>query len=130
MWNCRGALNLDFKRRIYEMAVNHNPAIMVIMEIRVGGDRAERIIADLPFDGCITTETIGYVRGLSVLWKKDEVDIDLLVATKQEIHATVKVCHSNLIWFISAIYASPHLAKRRLVWSNLSEIAKLHSHPW
>jgi len=50
MWNCRGALNPDFKRRIYEMAV--------------------------------TTETIGYVGGLWVLWKKDEADIDLLVATK------------------------------------------------
>ena len=23
MWNCRGALNPDFKRRVIEMAVNH-----------------------------------------------------------------------------------------------------------
>ena len=53
-----------FKRRIYEMAINHNPTIMVITETRVGGDRAERIIVDLPFDGFITTETIGYVGGL------------------------------------------------------------------
>ena len=58
------------------------------------------------------------------------MDIDLLAAMEQEIHVMVKVCHSNLTWFISAIYASPRLAKRRLVWSNLSEIAKLHSHPW
>ena len=40
MWNCRGVLNPDFKRRIYEMAVNHNPEISVITETRVGGDRA------------------------------------------------------------------------------------------
>lgn len=33
------------------MAMNRNPSIMVIMETRVGGDRVERIIADLPFDG-------------------------------------------------------------------------------
>ena len=82
IWNCRGALNPNFKIRIYEMAVNHSPAIMVIMEIRVGGDGDERIIADLPFDGCITTETIGYVGGLWALWKKDKADIDLLAATK------------------------------------------------
>ena len=130
MWNCRGALNPDFKRRIFEMATNHNPAIMVITKTRMGGDRAAKIIADLPVDGFITIETIGYARGLWVLWKIEEADIDLLAATKQEIHATVKVCCSNLTWFISAIYASPRLAERRLVWSNLSEIAKLHNHPW
>lgn len=96
MWNCRGALNPDFKRQIFEMAVNHNLTIMVIIETRVRGDRAERIIDDLPFDGFITTETIGYARGLWVLWKKEEADIDLLAATEQEIHATIKVCHSNL----------------------------------
>ena len=50
-----------------------------------------------------------------MLWKKDEVDIDLLAAMEQEIHVMVKVCHSNLTWFISAIYASPRLAERRLV---------------
>ena len=115
MWNCRGALNLDLKRRIYEMAINHNLAIMVITETRVDRDRAERIIADLPFDGFITTETIGYAVGLWVLWKKEVAEVDLLAVTEQEIHATVKVCHSNLNWFISAIYASPHLVERWLV---------------
>ena len=53
MWNCRGALNPDFTHRIFEMAVNHNPAIMVITETRVGGDRAAKIIAGLPFDGLV-----------------------------------------------------------------------------
>ena len=90
MWNYRGALKLDFKRRIFEMAVNHNLAIMVIMETRVGGDRAERIIANLPFDDLITTETTGYAGGLWVLWKKDEAEI------VQEIHATIKVHSSSL----------------------------------
>ena len=65
-----------------------------------------------------------------MLWKKEEAKVDLLTATEQEIHATVKVCHSNLNWFISAIYVSSHLVKRRLVWSNLSEIAKHHNLPW
>lgn len=110
MWNCRGALHPNFKRGIYEMVANLNTAIMVITKTRVGGDRAERIIADLPFDGCITMETIGYARGLRVLWKKEEANVNLLAATEQEIHATVKVCHSNLTWFILALYASPRLA--------------------
>ena len=91
MWNCRGALNPDFKRRIFEMAINHKPEIMVITETRVGGDRAKRIIADLPFDGFITADTIGYAGALWVLLNKEEADVTRLAVTEQEIHATVKV---------------------------------------
>ena len=130
MWNCRGALNPDFKRRIFEMAVNHQPSIMVISETRIGGERAERIIEGLPFDGFITTDTIGYAGGLWVLWKKDDAEVTLLASTEQEIHATVKVCSSNLTWLIFAIYASPRLVERRILWSNLSIVAKLHKLPW
>ena len=64
LWNCRGALNVDFKRRIFEMTINHCPSILVVTEMRVGGDRAEKIIEGLPFDGYITMDTIGYAGGL------------------------------------------------------------------
>ncbi|KAK7848287.1 putative ribonuclease h protein [Quercus suber] len=81
LWNCRGALGLDFRRRVLEMMVNHFPSIMITTETRVGG---------LLFDGFFTTETIGYAGGLWLLWKRDEVDVFVLSATKQEIHTTVK----------------------------------------
>nr|POE48208.1 hypothetical protein CFP56_36807 [Quercus suber] len=71
--------------------VNHFPVIMVITETRVGRDRAKKIIEDLPFDGSLVADTIGYAGGLWLLWKKDGVDISVLSSTKQEIHATVKV---------------------------------------
>ncbi|XP_030943860.1 uncharacterized protein LOC115968578 [Quercus lobata] len=96
MWNCRGALNPDFKRRIFEMAVNHQPSIMVISETRIGGERAERIIEGLPFDGFITTDTIGYAGGLWVLWKKVDAEVTMLASTEQEIHATVKIPPTKL----------------------------------
>ena len=58
LWNCRGVLNADFKRMIFEMAINHQPSIMVVTETRVGGDRAAKIIEGLPFDGSIVTDTV------------------------------------------------------------------------
>ena len=42
----------------------------------------------------------------------------------------MKVCNSNTTWLISSIYASPHLVERRILWSNLSKVAELHSLPW
>ena len=130
LWNCKGALNADFKRRIFEMAINHQTSIMVITETRVGGDRAKKIIEDLPFDGSIVTDTIGYAGGLWILWKMEDVEITLLSTTEQEIHATVKVRSSNLSWLISAIYASPKIAKRRILWNNLKMVSQLHNLPW
>ena len=64
LWNCRGALNADFKRIIFEMTINHCPPMLVVTKMRVGGDRAEKIIEGLPFDGYITMDTIGYAGGL------------------------------------------------------------------
>ena len=112
IWNCKGALNPEFKRRACELVANHRPSIMVIMETRVGGERAEKIIEGLPFDGFIITDTIGYASGLWILWNKEGVEISLLANTEQEIHASLKVDASNLSWLFSAIYASPRLAER------------------
>ena len=109
LWNCRGALNADFKRRIFEMAINHSPSILVVMEMRVGGDRVSKIMEGLPFDGFITMDTISYARGLWVLWKTEDVKVLPLSSTEQEIHASVKVRSSNFTWLISTIYASPRL---------------------
>lgn len=112
------------------MAVNHHPSIMVITKTRVGGNRAEKIIERLPFDGFITTDTIGYAGGLWILWKSEDAEVSLLSATEQEIHACVKVCALNLSWLFSAIYASPRFAKWRLLWSNIEEVGKLHNLSW
>ena len=42
----------------------------------------------------------------------------------------LKVHSSNLTWLISAIYASPRLVERRILWNNLKTVAQLHNLPW
>ena len=49
------------------MAINHWPTIFVVIETRVEGDRVEKIIKGLPFDGSITIDTNGYAGGLWIL---------------------------------------------------------------
>ena len=62
-WNCRGAGKASFQNHVRELVNNHNPAILIIMETRVGGERAREITSRLPFDGVILTDTIGYSGG-------------------------------------------------------------------
>ena len=57
------------------------------------------------------------------------MEVILLSTTEQEIHATVKVRSSNLFWLISAIYASPRIAERKILWNNLKIVSQLHNLP-
>ena len=53
-----------------------------------------------------------------------------LSSTEKEIHATVKVRSSDFTWLIFAIYASPRLVERRILWENLKIVAHLYNLPW
>ena len=62
-WNCRGVLNPEFQNHVRELVQNHNLAMLIVMESRIGGDRTKEITNRLPFDEAIHTETIGYALG-------------------------------------------------------------------
>ena len=67
--NCKGALNPHFHSVLSDLLNRHSLAIVVVMEKRVGGERAKAITDRLPFDGAFHADTIGYSRGIWVLWK-------------------------------------------------------------
>lgn len=95
-WNCWGALKPSFQSNVCDLVSSHDPAILIIMETRLGKDKAKQIIDRLPFQGEIHTDTIGFAGGLWFLWDLDRVDITYLTSTEQEIHALVKVRSSSL----------------------------------
>uniref|UniRef100_A0A2N9HIV3 CCHC-type domain-containing protein n=1 Tax=Fagus sylvatica TaxID=28930 RepID=A0A2N9HIV3_FAGSY len=108
----------------------NSPAVLVLTETRLGGNRAVDLAKTLPFDGFLCTNTIGFAGGIWVMWNSDLVDVEHLCSTEQEIHVSVKVRGSNTLWLLSAIYASPRRFERRILWNNLSVIAELHNLPW
>ena len=130
VWNCRGALKPNFQSHVRELARNHNPNILVVLETRIGGVRAREIIDRLPFDGAIHTETIGFSGGIWLLWNSDRVEVIQLATTEQEIHVEVKVLPYNLSWIFIVVYASPRYTERQVLWENLSKTADLHNKPW
>ena len=108
----------------------HNPAILILTKTKAINDRAKRIADRLPFDGAIFTNTIGLSGGLWLHWDGYWVSVSDLSKTEQEIHAFVTPIYSNTLWLLSAVYASPRFAKRRLFWDNLKTMSNLHSFPW
>ena len=101
--------------------------MLIILETRVGGDRAKEITDRLPFEKAIHTETLGYAGGL---WNSNRVVVSLLATTEQEIHVSIKVRPSDTQCLLFAIYASPRFNERCVLWNNLVNVASLHSSPW
>ena len=91
VWNFRGASKPSFLKHVSALVHSHNLALMVVMETRIGGERAKQITDRMPFNGAYHTETIGYAGGLWMLWNSDRVEVTPLSSTEQEIHAVVKV---------------------------------------
>nr|XP_023912507.1 uncharacterized protein LOC112024102 [Quercus suber] len=130
LWNCRGALNPRFQRVLSDLVNAHSPALVIVTETRVGGERAKQITDRFPFDGAIHADTVGYSGGIWLLWNSDSMEVIQLAKTEQEIHVVVKVRASNLSWMLSSIYASPRFEERKLLWGNLANVASLHNLPW
>ena len=95
--NCRGAFKPSFQKHVREMVLKYNPDILLVMETRVGVNRAREITGRLPFDGAIRSDAVGFAGGIWVLWNSERVDVAHLASTEQEIHFTVKVRSSNVI---------------------------------
>ena len=119
----------SFQTHVRELTQSHNPALLVITETQLRGDRAKEITGRLPFEGAIHYETIGHSGGIWLLWNSNMVEVVQLASMEQEIHVEVKVLSSSLSWIFSAIYASPRIAKRCVLWENLAKVAELHNKP-
>jgi len=130
IWNCRGALKPSFQANFRDLVANHDPAIFVVMETRIGSERAKVITDKLPFQGAIHIDSIGFAGGLWFLWDPDRVEVTFLASTEQEIHTLVKVNSSSLNWIFTAIYASPRHRERCMLWNNLNTVANSHNLPW
>ena len=130
VWNCRGARKPSFQKHVRDLVQSHDPTILVVMETRVGGERAREITDKLPFDGAIHTDTIGYSSGLWVLWNADKVEVSSLANIEQEIHIVDKVRSLNSSWLFSAVYASPRSTERQILWNNLMRVAEIQNMPW
>ena len=130
IWNCRGALKPFFRQTVLDLVNWHHPIIMVITETRLSGVRAKGIMASLSFDGAVCSDTIRFAGGIWLLWRTDLVNVEVLSTTKQEIHALIRVSSQSFSWILSAIYASPRLRERLILWDNLKLLAGLHNLPW
>lgn len=72
-WNVIGATRANFRRVFRELVSTHRPDVVIIIETRVSGDIANKIIATLGFERYIKVDVMGFSRGIWVLWNPNVV---------------------------------------------------------
>ncbi|KAL9243847.1 hypothetical protein vseg_017686 [Gypsophila vaccaria] len=127
VWNVRGAANDDCHRHLQDLVGLHKPNIVALLEPKISGHRAHRVIESRGFSRSIRVEAEDFSGGIWLLWNEEEVQITLLSSGKQVINVLV---HEDPIWLLSIIYASPQRATRELLWKAFAEVLPTHEYPW
>ncbi|KAJ4847776.1 hypothetical protein Tsubulata_003312 [Turnera subulata] len=128
MWNCQGARKKQFKRHFKELCRTQRPKITVVVEPRVSGSVAERIISGLGYNCSHRVEARGFADGIWLMWNDDQVEVQILYSHTQLVH--VRVSKGSSAFFLTVVYASPQEKWRRYCWKNIEALAEHIGEPW
>lgn len=129
IWNCRGAGDRSFPRLVRDCLKIYNLAFMALLEPRISGVKADKVIKRFGVDGFVRVEASGFSGGIWCLWKKCRIAIYVVSTSRYCIHLRVNPCSSNP-WLLSVIYASPQQRSREHLWEELRDISMMSEEPW
>ncbi|CAL1354023.1 unnamed protein product [Linum trigynum] len=127
-WNCRGAGSKRFLRVYKEYRRQFRPTITIIVEPKISGDTAKKVIQEMGFVESLIVDASGFAGGIWILWDPALITITEEKRTNQLLHVNVKVGMES--WFLTAIYGNPALIQRRELWNALRDIAEDMTEPW
>ncbi|XP_061351869.1 uncharacterized protein LOC133296831 [Gastrolobium bilobum] len=128
-WNCRGAGKKQFKSTFRRFRKKYKVGVAAILEPRVSGDIALKIIRSLEYPSYIISEANGFAGGVWIVWDPNEVRVTLLKKQEQFIHCWVEFPGKEG-FFWTAVYASPKEERRRMFWEDLKLIGRTMDSPW
>ncbi|KAK5840181.1 hypothetical protein PVK06_009066 [Gossypium arboreum] len=109
--------------------MEHRPDIISLLENRVSGSKADRIIAKLGFQFSHRVEAIGYARGICIGWNKS-VKVKILQNHPQFIITQVWHNSSSIPILIGFVYRSHNRQKRKDLWHELRATIPAGQTPW
>lgn len=123
-WNCRGAGARSFPCLIQDLKRSHNVQMLIIIEPRISGVKADKIITKLGYDYNYRVEAEGFSGGIWLLWDKSNVNIHIINNSSQLLHTKVSFQNERDEFFLTCVYGSPTPSVRQGLWSQLEDINK------
>lgn len=128
VWNCQGAGDNSFVNLLREFVKQNNCSMVVIVEPRINGFHAKRVINSTGFERSHRVESTGLSGGIQILWQ-EAVKIEVIGNHAQCIHIIVEHSMGNF-WNLSVVYGHPNPYIRNSLWEELMTFARFVSKPW
>lgn len=75
-WNCRGAGSQNFPSTIRNLVKDYKVGILCLLETRISGPGAEKVVRKLGFTNWIRLEASSFPGRIWVLWNEDSTQVD------------------------------------------------------
>ncbi|KAK8683424.1 hypothetical protein V6N13_039485 [Hibiscus sabdariffa] len=128
-WNVQGCGHPKFLNTVRQYLYDYKPDLVVFVEPRVSGFRADTIIASLGFPYSHRVEAQGFSGGIWLAWF-ESITVDIILNHFQFFHCRVTDKRNGNSALASIICASPNATKRKALWSHLRHLASSINSPW
>lgn len=128
-WNLQGVGNPKFHRVLKEYLRDFDFEVVVLVETRVSGPVADKVIRSVGIPNSHRVEARGFSGGIWVLWKCN-IDVVVEINNFQFIHMKDKF---SGLWdwvLFSGVYRSPHWVIRKELWEDLGVVVGNTKNPW
>ncbi|XP_061376067.1 uncharacterized protein LOC133318127 [Gastrolobium bilobum] len=125
-----GAGKKGFSALIKDMVFQNKIQVLVLLETRISGSKADRVVRSLGFDNFFIREAVGFSGGIWILWNKSMTSISILEEDHQFVHSKITWLNSGIEEYFTFIYGSPRRPKRRVLWEGLRNIAATVEGKW
>ncbi|XP_028754199.1 uncharacterized protein LOC114713696 [Neltuma alba] len=129
VWNCQGAASNSFHRVLKSLLRGYTPDIVVLVEPRISGVKADRVIKKIGYPYSHHVEADGYSGGIWLMWNS-RVQVRVLANHKQFIHTTIQNSSGDSKALFTAVYGSPCPSLRSELWEELSSLRVSDNEPW
>ncbi|KAI9078158.1 hypothetical protein K1719_039926 [Acacia pycnantha] len=128
VWNSRGAAKKGFAAVLKDIKFRYKLDLFVILEPRISGAQANKVIRDWGFRKWVRMEADGFSGGIWIMWDREDIKVEVIVKNEQFIHSRIGVNDEFLLF--TAVYASPSEQKRRELWEMLQGMVADIIEPW
>ncbi|KAI9127269.1 hypothetical protein K1719_001828 [Acacia pycnantha] len=127
-WNSRGAASKSFAAVLRDMKRRYRLDLVVILEPRISGNPASKVIKSWGFKHSVRMEAVGFSGGIWLLWELDELVVDVKIMDEQFIHCQLSL--GDEVMLFTAVYAHPNEQRRNRIWDILHRLACEIEEPW
>ena len=129
-WNCRGAGSQAFPIMIHDIVKKFKVDILCLLEPRISGTRADKVIRKLGFSNWIRVEACGFAGGIWLLWDVSLFDITYVSSNSQILHVLVYDKSNRDKTELSVVYGEPRANNRGALWDSIRLLASCTKEPW